>query len=57
MHQKGLKSKAVEAIVLVLVLAFAAHLVWSWLQALVPGLIAVLVLAVVYAVLLGRLRR
>jgi hypothetical protein len=57
MSPKGWKHQSAEALVVLLAVAFVAHLVWSWLSALVPALIALVVLGVVYSFVLGRWRR
>lgn len=57
MHPQGWKRHAVEAVVLLLAIAYGARLVWSWLMPLMPGVTVVAMLLVVYAVLFRRWRR
>lgn len=44
------------ALVLLLLIAFGAHLAYEWLAPLVPVVCVVIVLAVVYGLVLGRRR-
>jgi hypothetical protein len=50
-HWRG---KATEAAVVLLVIAFAAHLAWAWLQPLLPVLVVLVLLAVLYRLIFGR---
>ena len=54
MYSSSWKRRAVEALMLLLVMAFIAHVIWSWLGPLIPILTAFIVLAAVYAVLFRR---
>lgn len=50
-HWRG---KATEAVFILLVIAFAAHLAWAWLQPLLPVLVVIVVLTVLYRLTFGR---
>lgn len=54
MHPSGWRAKAMDAIVVLLVIAFAAHLAWTWLQGLIPALVALGLLGVIYVSIFGR---
>lgn len=49
--------KTFAAVLVVLVTAVGARVAWVLLEPLVPGLLLVVALVVVYAVILGKLRR
>lgn len=57
MYPKSWQRQTGEAVVLLLVVAFAARLIWGWLAVVTPVLIALVVLGVVYRLVLGRWRR
>jgi hypothetical protein len=48
MYPKNYKQRVLEAMLLLLVLSFVAHLMWDWLSQIVPLLLAIAALAVIY---------
>jgi hypothetical protein len=56
MYPRRWERRAGEAVLLLLAIAFGAHMIWSWLAPLVPAVFALVVLGVVYAVMFGRRR-
>jgi hypothetical protein len=53
---EGWTKRAFSALVLLLAIAYDAHLVSSWLMPLAPAVIVLIVLGVTYAVVFGRKR-
>ncbi len=52
----GWTGRAIGALVLLLLIAFGAHLAYEWLSPLVPVVCVVIVLGALYALILGRRR-
>jgi hypothetical protein len=48
MYPKNLKQRVLEAMLLLLVLSFVAHLMSDWLSQIVPLLVVVAALAIIY---------
>jgi hypothetical protein len=53
----GWRKRAFGALGLILAVAIAARVVWALLEPLVPGLVALVVLGVVYAITFGKSRQ
>lgn len=52
----GLTQRGLSVLVLLLLVAYGAHLAYQWLSPLVPVVIVLVVLGVVYGIVLGRRR-
>lgn len=56
LEPKGIGHRLAEACGMLLVTAYAGHLIYAWLRPLIPTVIVLLVLGVIYAVVFGRRR-
>ena len=57
MDMKSWRQKLTEAMLLLLLLSFVAHLMWDWLSQITPMLLALAVLLSIWRLLIGGRRR
>jgi hypothetical protein len=57
MDMKGWRQKLTEAMFLLLLLSFVAHLMWDWMSQITPMLLTLALLAVIYQLIFRGRRR